>query len=287
MGLWPADYEEYVLKDIEKYKDTRKIKKAGFIERCAVKTLNPHQMHPNPDDEFSQESVGPNFQIISKYMSQVKKFDPSYYVIYDDPIFVQKMDPDGYLILNGHHRWFAALRLGFKKLRVQIVNLVNDEDVNRMLQATTNTRIASFDLDEILLTDNPDDQARIIDDIFSRKITIRLRKGVPELFNALHEAGYDIWIYSADYNSEEYISTFFSMYCLTVDGIINGVTEKRRTNSSERAHFKELMAGKYTNSLHIDDLSVVSVDNANKDFQQYDIEGSDWAQGVIDIIKKL
>ncbi|MBP3241914.1 MAG: ParB N-terminal domain-containing protein [Oribacterium sp.] len=33
-----------------------------------------------------------------------------------DPIIVEKMYPDGYMILNGHHRWAAATRLGLKKV---------------------------------------------------------------------------------------------------------------------------------------------------------------------------
>ena len=42
--------------------------------------------------------------------------------IFDEPVIVHKMQPDGYLILNGHHRWAAALKTGLDKIRAEIIN---------------------------------------------------------------------------------------------------------------------------------------------------------------------
>ena len=39
-----------------------------------------------------------------------------------EPIVVQRAKPDGFLILNGHHRWTAALESGIPKIRAIIVN---------------------------------------------------------------------------------------------------------------------------------------------------------------------
>ena len=37
-----------------------------------------------------------------------------------EPLPVQKISPDGYLILNGHHRWAAAHLSGMKSIDVEI-----------------------------------------------------------------------------------------------------------------------------------------------------------------------
>ena len=46
--------------------------------------------------------------------------------IVNEPIPVEKMYPEGYMILNGHHRWAAALRLGQPEIPVKIVNLTHE-----------------------------------------------------------------------------------------------------------------------------------------------------------------
>ena len=42
--------------------------------------------------------------------------------VFPEPVIVHKMKPDGYMILNGHHRWAAALKTGLSKLRIEITN---------------------------------------------------------------------------------------------------------------------------------------------------------------------
>ena len=69
--------------------------------------------------------------------------------IMDDPITVEKVHPDGYMILNGHHRWAAAMRVGIKMIPVKIVNLTNEVDIEKMLRASNNDKRATLDLDEV------------------------------------------------------------------------------------------------------------------------------------------
>jgi len=118
MAVWPNDYIEKVLNDVEKYNGIRKTKKAGLIERCMIKSCNPAHLHPNPNDEFSHSDIGPNFGIVGKYADTVRFSMDHDLIIFDEPLTVQKMEPDGYLLLNGHHRWFAALRMGVKKVHI-------------------------------------------------------------------------------------------------------------------------------------------------------------------------
>ena len=54
------------------------------------------------------------------------------------------------MILNGHHRWAAALRLGFKTVPVKIVNLTQQTDIEKMLAASKHDKRVSLDLDETI-----------------------------------------------------------------------------------------------------------------------------------------
>ena len=41
---------------------------------------------------------------------------------FEEPIMVAKMEQGDYMIVNGHHRWAAAVKLGLDKVRVVVVN---------------------------------------------------------------------------------------------------------------------------------------------------------------------
>ena len=41
---------------------------------------------------------------------------------FDEAIMVAKLDNGEYMIVNGHHRWAAALKVGLKEVRVVVVN---------------------------------------------------------------------------------------------------------------------------------------------------------------------
>lgn len=282
MPVWPSDYVEYVLKDIEKYNGVRKIAKAGLIERFAVRFCSPKRLHPNPEDEFSMENVGPNMQIVGDYVEQIKIDLVSDQDVFHEPVIVQKMKPDGYILINGHHRWFAALRMRVKKLHIKIVNMINAEDLSRMIGATANSKLATFDFDEVLLSNRENNQDSIINRIFSRKFKERLRLGAADTVKTLRDKGYDICVYSAGYLSEDEFNDFFSMYDIKVDVIVNGVNEKR-TNT---AGIKDLLKDKYKMIAHIDNESVIISDHVKKDYEIFDIEDYDksWSEGIKKIV---
>lgn len=289
MSKWPEDYVEYVLNDVEKYNPVRKVIKAGLIERYAVRHCETDKIHPNPRDEFSMDDVGPNLEIVGNYAADVRFLLAHSMEVFSEPLIVQKMEPDGYMLLNGHHRWFACLRMKVKKVHIQIVNLVSEEDLNRMIAGSDNHMRVVFDLDEVLLTSDEDMQDAIKDNLFSRRIKERLRLGASDLLKKLQEMGYDIWIYSAGYYSEEYITDFFSMYEITVDGIINGFNEKRRTDSEEALRIRKKMEEKYRRALHIDNESVLCTNTVSKEFEQYEIKnsGPEWAESISQIVSMI
>ena len=117
-----SSFFPYVLEDLEQYGKKANIVKAGFLEKQFKRTAAPEDLHANPDDEFSKAAVGPNDRIIMEYVKmipQLRRFDEP---IYPEPVYVSKLESGGYRILNGHHRWAAALKCGQEKLRIRILN---------------------------------------------------------------------------------------------------------------------------------------------------------------------
>lgn len=288
MPAWPSDYIEKVVEDVEKYNGIRKVIKAGLIERCMTRFCAPEKLHPNPADEFSQAEIGPNLEIVGEYVTQIKFLEAHRMDVFDDPVIVEKMEPDGYLLLNGHHRWFAALRMNVKKLHVKIVNIITDIDLGRMIGASANDKLVTFDFDEVLLTIDENNMATLSSTIFSKKIKERLRTGAPEVIRAFQNKGYDICVYTSGYFTEEDFNDFFSMYDLKADVIVNGVNEKRKAaGSADR--IKQLLKENYKRIVHVDNESVYDVDHVIKEFETYEIKDFDlsWDEGVKDIIDKL
>ena len=116
-----SSFFRYVMDDVEECKNYTVVK-ANIIERFLVKNISPYDLHANPDDEFAQPAVGPNDKIISDYVQMIpmlKRMDED---IFSDPVIAVKLSPEGYRILNGHHRWAAALKTGVSRLRTKIIN---------------------------------------------------------------------------------------------------------------------------------------------------------------------
>ena len=117
-----SSFFPYVLEDLEQYGKKANVVRAGFLEKRFKHTAAPEDLHANPDDEFSKAAVGPNDRIIMEYVKmipQLRRFDEP---IYPEPVYVSKLESGGYRILNGHHRWAAALKCGQEKLRIRILN---------------------------------------------------------------------------------------------------------------------------------------------------------------------
>lgn len=286
MSKWPEDFTKYVLDDLGENAANRRVVKAGLIERCMQRHCDPHLLHANPEDEFTHEDVGPNFGIIGNYVQDVLTLQATQQEIFKEPLIVEKLEDNGYILLNGHHRWFACLRTGIKKVHIQIVNLVNAEDMSRMLSTSTNDKRVSFDLVEVLMAKSEEDYAVIKDNLFSRRIKERLRKGAPEIITYLREKGYDVWVYTAKYDSEEYIRDFFSMYELEIDGVVNGFNDKRKNKTAEEEKVRTMMAEKYKFVLHIDNDDVINVNLSDKAYEQFDIfeNADEWQNGIMKII---
>lgn len=288
----PTRFDAFIAEEVKEYQGRIVPVKASLIERIIVRKVSCKRLHPNPYDEFSMPEVGPNYEIVSGYEHSLKQAmaHSEADAAWDEPILVEKMKPDGYLILNGHHRWAAALRLGLPRVRIRVVNLTQETDIRRMLELSQHDKRVSFDLDEVIFAHegdgNKQERAGFIHGRFFRE---RLRLGVPALFHFLATKGYDIWVYSSGYYSTEYIMKLFRGYHVPVNGIVTGTSRplKGREEASQRV--RELMQAHYAETMHIDRNGILRSFADSHDFEQYDLTVSDedWSREVMNIIGKV
>lgn len=280
-------FEDHLVKELDKYNGVAFPVKAGALQRLLITKLSPLKLHPNPDDEFSKPEIGPSYRIISEYEKAFMNFrgvDVSYY---EEPIIVEKMHPEGYIIINGHHRWAAYYKLGIKSVPVKIMNLTHAEDIRKMLESASSDKRATFDLDEVVFCANEDEPSEKKPGFpFGGIFKERIHLGIPALFNYLSARGYDIWVYSSKFYSMDYIRSFLKRYHVSLTGIVTGIGRNGAQNAEARKEYDKLIAGKYKYTLHVDAGTVLKIDNRTKDFEEFpiDLEKTNWSQGVMDIV---
>lgn len=281
---------KYVKADLEQYDGLLMPAKAGFLEQIFVKKLSPKKLHPNPQDEFCHDDVGPNYAIVEKYVQQIRKNREYEVPLFDESLIIEKMRPNGYMLLNGHHRWGAALILDLKTIPVQITNLTHADDIIKDLSKTTREKRAAVNLDDVVFCRNDSEPAeKSLIFPLNRIFRERIRRGIPSLFYALHEAGYDVWVYTSGYASTDYISRMFKHYHIKADGIINGLRHTGPEGSSTYDQAKTLMEKKYRITLHIEPDHVLWVCLGTKEFDDLPVGSQDekWANNVISIVRGL
>jgi len=284
MAAITEEYQKYVLDDMKNYAGLSIPVKAGITERLFKHVAGIESLHANPEDEFSMPEIGPNYEIIGKYAEQIKYAMDTDQKIMAEPLVVEKMSTGGYMLLNGHHRWMAAKRIGIKKLPVQIVNVTPEEEIFKLARKSDRKKCVSFDFDEVLLTDGsvyPIDRKMFFP--FSILYKKGLQKNAGALINELRQLGYDVWIYTGQYHSVEYINLFLKLHNTKVDGIVNGLSKKNNSN------IKKIFVENYTESVHIDNENILIVDTNTKEYESYDIvyDDSVWAVEVMKQMRKI
>ena len=280
---------DYIRDDIESHRGRWYPIKASHFEQLFVHKLPVDKLHPNPEDEFTSAAVGPSTRIINEYREMIRFAQAHGDPPISERLIVEKIAPSGYMIINGHHRWSAALLERLKKVPVDIVNLTHDEDLHHMLNSTNRELRVAIDLDQVILTQSSDvSHEKPVSFFASLLYKDKLRQGCPTLINALHRMGYDVWVYTRGYHSSEYISKLFKCYNFKVDGIINGVGAPGRSPLNDEAT-KEKFNRKYIRSIHIDTDQISYIDKATREFIAIKVgaDKADWAAQVIDIIRGL
>ena len=282
---------EFVEKDLDKQKGVYIPVRAGLLERLFVRKAPVNRLHPNAEDEFSMDSVGPSYRIIGEYETKFREALRLERRVFDEPLTVEKLQPNGYLLLNGHHRWAAAMRCGIKRVPIKIINCATESDIKTILEKSVHDKRVAIDLDEVIFRSS--DYQYLEKKAFSFPMSLRfkqrIRLGVPALFYYLVKHGYDIWVYAADYYSIDDIQKFFKTYSVHVDGIITGVGKLEQNRSASEQRMQELIANKYSMTLHIDNDTVIETHSRTKEFEEYDINASEeeWSKKTIAIIEEI
>ena len=279
------EFKTLVIEDLAHYDGLSKPVRASVLERLLTKKMNIDKLHPNPTDEFSMTDIGPNYGIISDYADSMRRAVSLNMPIMDEPLIVEKMSTGGYMLLNGHHRWMAAHRVGIKTVPVQIVNVAAEEDIFAGIKNSNNVMCVSIDLDEVLLADRESYPEDVKPSFLIKKLFPKvLRYNAGALINELRSEGFDVWIYTSNFHSTDYIEIMLKNQKTKVDGIVNGLG--RRNN---RDNIKNAFINKYKYSLHIDNDGIICVDNIKKEFESIDVETTQntWSADIMKAIKEL
>ncbi len=276
-------FAEYLSGEVKKYHGNCVPLMTGVLRRALVRYLPYRKLHPNPEDEFCDPKIGPNYEIIAKYRKEAALHIPGKLPAFEEPIIVERMKPDGYVILNGHHRWAAAVMMEVKtRLRVQIINSTRLADIRRVLNHSRNDKRAILDLDEVVLRSDRNEPAeKRVPFPFSLRYSQRLRLGIPGLFSYLDAHGYDIWVFSDKYYSQEFIRTLFRLKHVHVTGIVNMPMQGR-----EKSRLEKEMKSHYHTTVSIDRETVLRVNHRTKSFKEYHLDGpgDNWSAKVIDCV---
>lgn len=276
----PKEYQEKVLDEVSRYAAIWKPVKASLAERMLVHKTKTEHLHPNPEDEFCDPHIGPNYGIISEYEAQIQFNKDHMLPPLTERLIVGKMSTGGYILMNGHHRWYAALRNQVRELPIEIVNIRTAAEIISAVDSSEKTMCASFDLDEVLLTEGKSDG--LIGKL-SGGPKKQLRKNAAAMVERLQAQGFDVWVYTGGFTSADTIERLFAREGAKVDGVVNGM-KGRKSNSSIRQAFTR----KYAVSLHVDNESILCVNTRSKDYESVPVsEGDAWANGVVNALDNL
>lgn len=280
---------DHVAEEINKYNGIAFPVKSSLLRRVFVKKEKWQKLHPNPDDEFSDPKIGPSQRIIREYEEKFRNFQLNQGLRREDqiePIIVEKMHPDGYLIINGHHRWAACAMMNMK-CNISIVNLTQKNDIINMMENSTNEKRVSLDLDEVVFCPSKEGFEKPLGFPHSLYIKQRIRAGIPALFYYLKNHGYDIWVYSSNYYSYDTISKLLKLYHAGVDGVVTGMQVLYKQKGS--SNIRKAVSEKYKFTLNINDSSVIKIFSDSDDYvdKEMNLEDSTWAKEVMNIVKEL
>ena len=291
MGQSKTQFDNYLEEEINRCRGVYFPVKTGLLRRLLTRKASVFNLHPNPEDEFCDPKIGPSYKIISEYQQMyVDALKSSYHFYEDEPIVVERLHPDGYRILNGHHRWAAVMRIGQDSIPIRIVNMTHEEDVKRILEHSVNTKRATLDLDEVIFRsegDGPLEKPAPFP--WNRLVPERMRLGVPALFHFLSKRGYDIWVYSAKYYSTDSIQKYFEKYHVHVDGVMTATAKRAKSSGESSRKINKMIADKYRITLHIDNEAVIRSVRDSRDYREYELKGTaeTWSQAVMDAVEDL
>lgn len=68
-----SKFDAFIADEVSKLKGVYYPIKAGFLRIAFVRSVACSKLHPNPNDEFCNPEIGPNYSIISGYEEDYRK----------------------------------------------------------------------------------------------------------------------------------------------------------------------------------------------------------------------
>ena len=287
-----SELKQFLAEEVSTHKGIAVPVRSSLLRRLTTHQLPLRKLHPKPDDEFCFPEIGPSEAIISKYMREFSRFREDVmgatiaknHVL--DPIQVLKIRPKGYMILNGHHRWAAALLSGHQSIRVNIINVTRVNDLQKALKHVHNTRRVALDLDEVIIAAPGEPAEKNLRFPWNRLYPQSVRLGIPSLFYYLSERHYDIWVYSRQLVSDDQIRRLFRHHHAHVPFVLTGIGQQGLYPKSSLPGIEKMIFEKYPVTFHIDQKSVLRISGG--EFEDYPLPGNEvWSAEVEDVFRKL
>ena len=142
----------------------------------------------------------------------------------------------------------------------------------------------SFDLDEVLFVSPKNVTAEpALKFPWKHIYRERLRLGTPDLINGLQKLGYEVWIYTSSFRSENYIRHLFRHYGVRFDGIVNGTRHLKEVQGKSKQILPQKVPSRYRIALHVDDETVICSYGREFGFDAYQLDAQDdeWKEKVI------
>jgi hypothetical protein len=74
------------------------------------------RLRPNPLDEFTNPRIGPSNTAMSHHLNYIRRHGRI-----ESPIDVRVLADGNFEIINGHHRWYAAQRMGLERVPIRVI----------------------------------------------------------------------------------------------------------------------------------------------------------------------
>ena len=292
MAAVKTELSEFVANDIKKYEGVRMPLRTSFLKRTFKRWTKVVNIHPNPDDEFCFPNVGPNYSIISDYEKKMKlemKRGGNPWNRIDDRLMVEGMYPDGYMLINGHHRWAAAKKLGIKKAPIKILNLMHADDIIDIIERSKNNKRVAIDLDALIFVNEAEHPVeKRLPFPANRRYKQRIRLGFPALCRFFQSRGYDVWVFTSEYCSVDNIRGLLKKYHVEPDGIITASGRIEKTTEYKK-RIREIIKKKYLRTLTLYDDIMIVVNSQSGASDQIPLEGkaNEWVLSVENAVKRL
>lgn len=105
----------------------------------------------------------------------------------------------------------------------------------------------------------------------------------------LQSRGYDVWVFTSEYCSVDYIRGLLKKYHVEPDGIITVSGRIEKTTEDKKKRIKDIINKKYLRTLTLYDDMMIVVNNRSGASNQIPLEGkgNEWVLSVEKVVKGL